>query len=215
MDRPITHTHPILMSSARRGVSSTLEEERASTRYCCWAFLAVVFLLIIVDAIMWLPSPYTPDNPSLPRQPRQPSNGTAYGWAAIVLAIMYMLIAGAFVWIMDDGVDLVFAVVAILVFIFAGATIATSSRSSEDSGGWVAILLFCILLFAFLGACGHATWRWRGQVARVANAKKASQGQGQGQGQDLEEEGPQWIPEEEEGGNGRGVLPSLFSLWHA
>jgi hypothetical protein len=132
-------------------------DETAPARYGCWIFLAIVFVLIIVDAAMWYPASDVADPP-------RPRGSVGLGWAAIALALVYTLVAVGFVWVMDDGVDLVFGLIAVLVFIFAGATVAASSRSTESAGGWVVVLLFCFLVFAFVGACGHATWRWRGQV---------------------------------------------------
>lgn len=162
MLEPVTHTH--LMAADRHGHYDRYGQrlygydESAPARYGCWIFLAIVFVLIIVDAAMWYPASDVADPP-------RPRGSVGMGWAAIALALVYTFVAVGFVWIVEDGVDGVFAAIAVLVFVFAGATVAASSRSTESAGGWVVVLLFCFLVLAFVGACGHAAWRWRGQAA--------------------------------------------------
>jgi len=171
MFEPVTHTHYVAAGRDERYGRYDRRvygyDETAPARYGCWIFLVIVFVLIIVDATMWFPSSDVAD-PPLPR------GSVGMGWAALALALVYTLVAVGFVWVMDDGVDLVFGLIAFLVFILAGATVAASSRSSESAGGWVVVLLFCFLIFAFVGACGHAAWRWRGQVT---TAKRTAQPQ--------------------------------------
>lgn len=138
--------------------------ETAAARYCCWIFLVVVLVLVVVDAVVWFPGPRA-------IEPLQPRESVGYGWAAIVLAVVYALVAVGFVWVVDDGVDIVFALSAVVVFAFAGVTISVSARSTEDAGGWVVVVFFCLLIFAFLIACGHAAWRWRGQMVATKRAR--------------------------------------------
>lgn len=153
----VTHTHrtPLVRHEY-------VYDENVGPRYMCWVFLAIVFVLILVDAALWFPHS-DPSPSTTPRLPRD-HDGAAYGWAAIALALVYTLVAVGFVWMVEDGVDGAFALIAIVVFAFAAATVAAVPRHNGDGGGWVVVLLFCLLVLAFVGACGHAVWRWRTQV---------------------------------------------------
>jgi hypothetical protein len=152
MDRPHTHV-----------IRATDDDDRsgAVVQYSCWFFLLLLFVLIVVDASMWYPHRQTGG--------RVGRNDESYGTAAMAIALVYIVFAVVFVWAFSDGIGLVFLCLAVLVFVFAGATVGAVAWAADDAG-WVVLLMFCLLIATALIACGHATWSWRARSSEVVRS---------------------------------------------